>query len=77
MRGSIFEIFGEEPGQAWNVKEELKHETLGSDRKEQAANFCPCYKRAVAYHSACWASEHLCKVFGIFGGKRDGRGKKK
>lgn len=78
MRGSIFEIFGEEPGQAWNVKEELKYETLSSDRKEQAAHFCPCCRRAVTRHSACWASDHLCKVSGSFeGGKRAKRGEKK
>lgn len=66
VRGSIFEAFGEEPGQAWNVKEELKHETLSSDRKEQAAHFCPCCKTA-ANHSACWDSELSCKVSGSFG----------
>jgi len=52
VRGSIFEILGEEPGQAWNVKEELKYETHSSDWEEQAAHFVPIVDGSVSCHSA-------------------------
>lgn len=52
MRGSIFGIFGEAPGQAWKVKEELKYETCSSDWEEQAARFVCVAAAAVSYHSS-------------------------
>lgn len=48
-------------GRPGMLKEELKHETLSSDRKERAAHFCSCRKTAATNQSACCAPELLCK----------------
>lgn len=51
MRGSILENSGEEPGQAWNVEEELKYETRSLDWKEQS-HFVSVAEVAVSLRSA-------------------------
>lgn len=76
MRGSIFEIFGEEPGQAWNVKEELKYETRSSGWKEQAAHFV-CVAGCFISEYLWGASELLGKAQKSLWGKKKRKEKKR